>query len=98
MKSKQQEYGNTCGQEKIETMILHVIDIIGRFMNKQKNRLSEHTRATCQNESNKFDDNTPMDEFCLATESDKTIERVGCWGSQDSKSKTELASQGTKTR
>ena len=42
-KTKQQEYGNTSGQGKIETMILHVVDIIGRFKNKQKNRLSEHT-------------------------------------------------------
>ena len=57
-------------------MILHVVDIIGRFKNKQKNRLSEYTRATCQNESNKFDDDTPMDKFYLAMDSYFTLPKV----------------------
>ena len=56
-------------------MILYVVDIIGRFKKKQKDRLSKYERATRQNSNKTFDDD-PIDKFCLAMDNYFTIPKV----------------------
>ena len=74
-KNGTQEYTKDGEKGKIETMILHVIRIIDRFRQRQKDRMSTYQRSTRSNGNESYDE-TIMNKFIVAMDNYFTLPNV----------------------
>ena len=74
-KNGNQEYEKNGESGKIQTMILHVVQIINRFRETQQHRISTYQRSTRNNNEDTFND-TPMSKFVIAMDNYFTLPNV----------------------
>ena len=74
-KERKQEYQQSDGNGKIQSMILHVLKIIDRLKSKQKTRIEKHERATRNNRRVTFSEDV-WQGHCLAMDNYFTLPKV----------------------
>ena len=85
-KKDEQEYKTSCSTGKIESMIIHVLSVLTKIKERQKERVRKHDCATRNNNTNKFDssDGNSMEYFFIAMDNyftlPKILKKLRDWG------------------
>ena len=78
-----QEYKTDRSTGKIESMIIHVLSVLTKIKERQKERVRTHNRATRNNNTDRFDEDS-MNNFCIAMDNyftlPKILKKLRDWG------------------
>ena len=75
-KTKQQEYLAEASVGKIESMILHLVEVVDRFRDRQQKRLGKYKRVLRSRKGEDDFDEKPMAHFCLAMDNYFTLPKI----------------------
>ena len=78
-----QEYKTDRSTGKIESMIIHVLSVLTKIKERQKERVRTHDRAKRNNNTDRFDEDV-MSNFCIAMDNyftlPKILKKLRDWG------------------